>query len=287
MRFLVHNRKGFTIIELLVVIAIIVVLVALLLPSIQKVRESANRVTCANNMRQIGTGLLEYHRTLKYLPPAVLIANGVSSPNSQYVDFGPNWAVLILPYIDQAPLYASVANSVNTYMTTGDPYWQTGAPPSWRSIANTRIPTYLCPSDAPQNSPYTQLPGIPWARGNYGVNAGPGMLWIGGQYGGPGFDTDGSIGTDASGNYITVTPLFPPGASLYEKTPNIPGGTVMGVNSKISIADDVVDGANHTIMVDELRIGPGPSDLRGVWAMGQGGAAFPAAMGEMMMPSPT
>src|SRR5262245_32213159 len=106
------HRRGFTLIELLVVIAIIGVLIALLLPAVQKVREAAARTTCANNLRQIGLALHNYEGTYQRLPPAsqvpwYTIANGDQDAYMQLqIPFGPNWAVLLLPYIEQNALYA-------------------------------------------------------------------------------------------------------------------------------------------------------------------------------------
>ena len=89
---------GFTLIELLVVIAIIGVLIALLLPAVQKVREAANRIKCANNLKQLALACLNYDNTCGVLPPATI------GPPSGSADYA-TWAVLILPYIEQENLY--------------------------------------------------------------------------------------------------------------------------------------------------------------------------------------
>src|SRR5437868_15539340 len=88
-------RRGFTLIELLVVIAIIAVLIGLLLPAVQKVREAASATKCRNNLKQIGIAGQAFHDANGSLPPAWL------GDNSQDPDGWASWAVLILPYIEQ------------------------------------------------------------------------------------------------------------------------------------------------------------------------------------------
>src|SRR5262249_17738471 len=86
-------RRGFTLVELLVVVAIVSVLAGLLLPAVQKVREAPNRASCQNNLKQIGLACRHYELNHKTLPPI------------RVSDQGAGWTVLILPYLEQAPLY--------------------------------------------------------------------------------------------------------------------------------------------------------------------------------------
>jgi prepilin-type N-terminal cleavage/methylation domain-containing protein/prepilin-type processing-associated H-X9-DG protein len=91
-------RSGFTLIELLVVIAIVAILVALLAPAIQRVRESASRLTCTNNLKQLGIAVHNYHEAHRRLPASRLMVTSGQ-------EFA-TWSVLLLPYLEQQALYA-------------------------------------------------------------------------------------------------------------------------------------------------------------------------------------
>ncbi len=119
------RRAAFTLIELLVVIAIIALLVGLLLPAVQKAREAGNRVQCQNNLKQIGVAFYLYE-----------LANQTYPPNRNY-DWHATWAVLILPYIEQEPLYNQWTLTTNS---AGSYYAQNAL------ARETSVPIYFCPS---------------------------------------------------------------------------------------------------------------------------------------------
>jgi prepilin-type N-terminal cleavage/methylation domain-containing protein/prepilin-type processing-associated H-X9-DG protein len=158
------RRSGFTLIELLVVIAIIGVLISLLLPAVQKVREAANRTACINNMKQIGLALHNYHDTFKRFPPSLDEANyppGTGSPRPQWTTYW-SWLAYILPFIEQDNLWnqgyawAQIGsaggiwsqNSLGHWWPWGD-FWDANPVPPNPALG-TPVKTYICPSE-PRN----------------------------------------------------------------------------------------------------------------------------------------
>ena len=262
------RRVGFTLIELLVVIAIIAILIGLLLPAVQKVREAAARMSCSNNMHQLGVACHTYHDTFDGLPPAVQMNSSVTDITQwSGQNFGPNWLVLILPQVEQGPLYSQYATSIKNYMTTGDS--------GWRAMASTRLKAYRCPSDPFGDVDCTRA-GATWARGNYGANAGPGMFWG---------DTLVGEAKFANGKWTENNPNGFASEYYPSWSSGLTGGGVMGVNTKTALVA-ITDGTSSTILVDELRVGPSANDLRGTWAMGQCGASISAANGRTDTPTP-
>src|SRR6266576_322161 len=98
-----RSRPGFTLIELLVVIAIIAILIGLLLPAVQKVREAAARAKCTNNLKQLGLGLLNYHDANGTFPAAK--KDDTANPGTLPVMPVTSWTPYMLPYIEQDALY--------------------------------------------------------------------------------------------------------------------------------------------------------------------------------------
>src|SRR6266581_5147196 len=146
---LARRVRAFTLIELLVVIAIIGVLIALLLPAMQKVREAANRISCSNNLKQIALGAHNYHDTNKklmigwYIPYA---QDGYHNTQDITYPFGLNWAVYLLPYIEQDNLYKTI--NVTAYpgfaVTPATIYNWTAYDRSWRALRGQTIRIFLC-----------------------------------------------------------------------------------------------------------------------------------------------
>ena len=269
-----RRRPGFTLIELLVVIAIIAVLIGLLLPAVQKVREAAARTTCQNNCKQIALALMNYESSYGKLPPASQFPWQVTSGNSSgdflnlTKPFGPNWAVIILPYIEQDALYRQSGASKYPGVPISPGATPTGTDQTWRSIRNVEVKTYLCPSDANNlqhwNNPLaTSTPEVDWARGNYGVTAG--------------FQDVDHMSNGS--NFVTKTI---PG---YTTAPFVTCSPVMAGNYGAKISD-VADGTSNTIMLGELRAGISPLDPRGVWALGMPSSSIVNAGRDNTNPTP-
>jgi prepilin-type N-terminal cleavage/methylation domain-containing protein/prepilin-type processing-associated H-X9-DG protein len=123
-------RSAFTLIELLVVIAIIAILIGLLLPAVQKVREAAARAKCTNNLKQIGVGLHNYHGVYNSFPP------GYRTNKTDTSIWG--WGTDLLPYIEQENLYKLLNPQGQTLMQAGTANF---------ALLQSTIPGYICPSD--------------------------------------------------------------------------------------------------------------------------------------------
>jgi prepilin-type N-terminal cleavage/methylation domain-containing protein len=141
------TRRGFTLIELLVVIAIIAVLIGLLLPAIQKVREAANRASCQNNLKQLGVALHNFYSSYNGFPPALYQV----VPGKTAVEH--SWVPFILPYIEEQAIYQKYNFTVDWSSTTGNASGPANdATAANAGVANQAQPKlFLCPS-APQTN---------------------------------------------------------------------------------------------------------------------------------------
>jgi prepilin-type N-terminal cleavage/methylation domain-containing protein/prepilin-type processing-associated H-X9-DG protein len=133
------RRPAFTLVELLVVIAIIAILIGLLLPAVQKVREAANRSKCTNNLKQLGLAVHHYHDARGEFPAALLeVPNpgGTTNPTSH------SWTPQVLPYIEQSALFAQYRFDLN---------WDQGANDAVGGPIRVSVPAFLCPSSVQDN----------------------------------------------------------------------------------------------------------------------------------------
>jgi prepilin-type N-terminal cleavage/methylation domain-containing protein len=183
--FVLSSRKrGFTLIELLVVIAIIAVLIGLLLPAVQKVREAAARAQCTNNLKQLGLATHNFHDTNSgVLPPAL---GFFPSGNTFYTNLSGPWYYgtpffFLLPYIEQDNLYQEIYRECNANPGGGNthtfPYglWYWPAVDPWDTTAAFMLPVkvYDCPSDTSQTNGVLTInvPFPPCGTTSYGANA--------------------------------------------------------------------------------------------------------------------
>ena len=235
-----NSRDGFTLIELLVVIAIIAILVGLLVPAVQKAREASARTQCANNLKQIGLALQNYHASLKMFPPAYQRTSDQQSGTSYGVSYpDPNWnglpgwawGTLILPYLDQGDLHSKLRLDLPCWATENVPY------------VKAKLSVFLCPSatgggdgfevvreNGTMHSGNPYAPPIFFAHSHYVTNAGVHQPW--GRTPAYAYDFDQPEPIPANGNQ----PAYVDGP-FYR-------------NSRVR-ATDVTDGLSQTVFIGE------------------------------------
>ena len=219
-------RRGFTLIELLVVIAIIAILIGLLLPAVQKVRESAARAKCTNNLKQLGLGIHGYHDVVGKFPPnqQQIGVNVWESISGHY---------FILPYVEQGALFDSIKIPTNA-LKGGKSKGGLGDGGIWNNVhdnaMNTKLTVFICPSAppaVPQSSDYWGGQGS-----NYGWSYGS-RIYLN-------WDGDGEKGVSKANGMI---------AQFTERR-----------------MADVTDGLSNTLLASELLSGTGaPQDGPGVY----------------------
>lgn len=242
-----RRRPGFTLIELLVVIAIIAILIALLLPAVQQAREAARRTQCKNNVKQLGLALHNYHDTFLTFPPGA-----VSNPTLGQIYQGWGWNTMILPYMDQAPLYNQF-NFSNGMLAT-----ITATP----TVIATQIGALRCPSDVGTNIVnYVDV----------AATVGPA--------------TSNQVNQFGRSNYLGVvgwsTPATPTGLVVGVPPTTTAYRGIFGANSRVNIGA-MTDGTSNSIVIGERYTpnAPGVTTLgsqpvgHGVWV----GAPNPATV---------
>jgi prepilin-type N-terminal cleavage/methylation domain-containing protein/prepilin-type processing-associated H-X9-DG protein len=240
-----QRTRGFTLVELLVVIAIIGILIGMLLPAVQQVREAARRITCANNMRQHALACHNYENSYESFPPGIKtrdleLHGATDSDIGALLDrHGLNWSFMILPFSEQNALYQDIREKSDRLRT---PKWWGGAPHpimGHSDLAKVELGAFTCPSDT--MGPLNRF------RGNHGKSNYVGII-------GPLLNHDLKSGSFDNTNDMYRDP--PPGSNTHrplttwrEKiTADWPG--ILYINSKVTFGN-LVDGSSNTCLLGE------------------------------------
>ncbi|HLJ96800.1 MAG TPA: DUF1559 domain-containing protein [Gemmataceae bacterium] len=273
-----RKRSAFTLIELLVVIAIIAVLIGLLLPAIQKVREAANRMSCTNNLKQLGLAAHNYQSTFNRLPPGYLgPLNDQTAEKAELSDVTIQWVgvlVYLLPYMELNSIYNQINQTwtpldVKVQGTTTtkngnwwtDPTKVTATTTNNLTLAHTKIKEFVCPS----HDPYSSTPDI--AFGAHFFLLGPPKI---GSTNNNGvivtIDTSSKDPMDAQDigrtTYVGVAGAWGKGSYTYPTSNPAIGdiGRYEGIftNRSTNSVGAIQDGTANTLMFGECLGGPQP-----------------------------
>jgi prepilin-type N-terminal cleavage/methylation domain-containing protein/prepilin-type processing-associated H-X9-DG protein len=228
------GRRGFTLLELLVVIGIIAVLIGLLLPAVQKVREVASRIKCANNLKQLGLALHNYHDSNGMFPPGAVGSQQGVAGTSGLMDHG--IASYLLPYLEQEPLARRYHRDVSWF-----------DPPN-QEVVNTQLPGWQCPSAEANRIMDGSRPTItPPLEKRFN-------------------------GTAACGDYFGIRGIDPGLASSGLVDPASSYDGILQINRTTRMPADIPDGTSTTILMAECAGRPtlwqGGKVVPGVWLSG-------------------
>ena len=229
-------RAGFTLVELLVVIAIIGILIGMLLPAVQSVRETARRTSCSNKMRQIGLGVLNRESAMSDFP-INQVGPGLSNGNGGYESGYYSWLVPTLPYLELNNVHDLIVHDINN----GDGFgYQISIEHPNAVAANTLIDIFLCPSDFAQHATELAMGSANAAPDNYAGNAG----W-------PSYATGFGGERTTPGKFNGIIALVNPTEE------------VAWHDDEVTISD-IFDGTSNTSMISERLVqnGNSPDEIR-------------------------